>query len=195
MSINLFNIPLLEETDEGEAVCVICQEGLGTSLSYKLPECQHEYHVHCIVTWFRHRPSTEHYPSDGACPLCGNKGINHVDKKSKNWRACRYTGKGWDLRLRQVMNEGKKTDTPIQLKRAMNNYNKAQEVLKEKNSELIEFKKGIKNSPGIYSDTQKEYRKFREALWRAKAKLTQTREVLVNFPIVPIIIPLPVDIN
>ena len=196
MSLNIFNVPLLE--DENEDKCIICQEGLGTAPTYKLPECKHEYHTHCIVTWFRHRPSTESYPSDGSCPLCGNKGINHISKKGKgsrySWRN-RYSSKGWSMRIKEVIKAGEKEDAPKQLKKAIIEYKNAQENLKEKDNALKEFKKNLKNIPGIYSDTQKEFRKYRDARWRANSILNDKKEFLANFPIVPIIIPLPIDIN
>ena len=53
---NVFNIPLPEEDEEK---CVICQEELSNRQAYTLPECGHSFHTECIVTWFRHRPSSQ----------------------------------------------------------------------------------------------------------------------------------------
>ena len=35
---------------------------------YNLPECCHNFHTNCIMTWFR--------AGHNRCPLCNNKGIN-----------------------------------------------------------------------------------------------------------------------
>lgn len=83
MALNLFNVQLQEsDEDDGGEKCMICHEGLSTAPTYALPECKHTYHTHCIVTWFRHRPQegTLGSSSDGKCPYCGNRGINHIEE-------------------------------------------------------------------------------------------------------------------
>ena len=49
-------------------ICAICHENLGEENIYNLPECCHNFHTNCIMTWFR--------AGHDRCPLCNNKGIN-----------------------------------------------------------------------------------------------------------------------
>ena len=49
MAINPLGVNLLPENDEGEELCAICQDTLTGAPIYKLPECGHKFHTHCIV--------------------------------------------------------------------------------------------------------------------------------------------------
>lgn len=40
-------------------ICTICHEDLSANL-YSLPECDHTYHVNCIMRWFRSNHNTCH---------------------------------------------------------------------------------------------------------------------------------------
>ena len=73
--IDLYNINI-----NNNEVCMICREELSNAPVYKLPECGHQYHTHCIISWFRN--------GDSRCPYCGNNGINH--KECKNSRSSGY---------------------------------------------------------------------------------------------------------
>ena len=101
MALNIFNI----ET-EGDK-CVICQELLNKYQIYSLPECKHAFHTQCIVTWFRHRPSSENQDGpDGKCPCCGNRGINNKNKPKKQFT--RYGRYGWRHKRGELFNDKKK---------------------------------------------------------------------------------------
>ena len=102
---NVLNIPLPEENEEK---CVICQEELSNRQAYTLPECGHTFHTECIVTWFRHRPSSQdELLPDGSCPCCCNKGINYVFK-SRIWTRSRLKTEFYKSRYKMMCDEQKK---------------------------------------------------------------------------------------
>ena len=104
-SINPLNILLPENSDQ--PICVICQENLSDHPSYKLPECNHEFHTHCIVTWFRHYNFLESN-SDGRCPCCGNTGINNLSTNKKWYNRSIHTSLAEKTKLRFILKEAKK---------------------------------------------------------------------------------------
>ena len=78
-AINLLNI-----NPVGEDICTICQYNLGDKSNiYRLPECHHDFHTNCIVTWFR--------CGQNSCPLCGNKGINNGEGEDNPTHVARGT--------------------------------------------------------------------------------------------------------
>ena len=97
--VNPFQVQLPTEEEE-EDRCAICQEGLSTAQTYQLPECHHTFHTHCIVTWFRSRPSNNEgtwsdITQGGSCPCCGNRGINNQvnETKQRRYHRRRWTPK------------------------------------------------------------------------------------------------------
>ena len=63
-----------KEKKENTDICGICRESLADKQIYKLPECNHNFHTDCIISWFRTGYAT--------CPYCKGKGCE----------ACSYTG-------------------------------------------------------------------------------------------------------
>ena len=198
MSVNPFGVNLLPENDEGEEVCVICQDTLAGPPTYTLPECGHTYHTHCIVTWFRHRPSTEDYNGpDGRCPMCGNQGINHVSRRASRrrpWkRGC--PDEADKARFRLIMKEARKSDAPQELTKLINKHTAAKESLATAQAELKALKDKIKNENVNFAETNAQMRKLRIAYWDKEHLVRSTHQAITSFPIVPIIIPTPIDIN
>ncbi len=195
MALNLLDV-LLPNPEED--ICIICQEPLSTCQTYELPECKHKYHTHCIVTWFRHRPSSNDIqPTDGACPLCGNKGINYESPEITRRISGTYcpVGIAERSRLKLILREAKKTDAPKDLKKIVKKYNSTKKACSDIENEYALFKKKIKNEPGIYKDTQNSICNLRNKLWSKRRSLRAVEYQLAYFPIIPIIIPTPIDIN
>ena len=145
MSINPLNVELPTEENN---ICIICQEDLNTAQTYKLPECGHTYHTHCIVTWFRHSPACDGqgiYKEglDGKCPLCGNQGINNKKSiKTRRWRNPRnplYIAE--KERYNIVIKESKKPNAPKDLINLVKKMEKVTNELKEAENKNKEYKK------------------------------------------------------
>ena len=138
-AINPMNVLLPEDYDE--PICVICQESLSQYQTYKLPECNHEFHTHCIVTWFRHNNYTDNQ-QDGRCPCCGNAGINNNNnRQGRSWMKC---SKGEKSKLNFILKEGKKPNAPKILTDLISKYYKKQEQLNLCEEKKRDFKKTLK---------------------------------------------------
>jgi hypothetical protein len=182
-SINLHNLSL--DTDEE---CMICKESLNSAQTYKLPECNHIYHTHCITTWFRN--------GDSRCPYCGNKGINY--KKSDNKRSLRW---GWrnvkqhECRIQDLKLYAKKNNGPPLLLKHLKKLDEANKILKNRQNELKEFNEKVKTEKMLLSDGKKERYRVRTNRWNAESNINKIKQDIIDLHIVPIIIPTPIDIN
>lgn len=202
MSVNPLGVDLLPENDEGEEVCAICQDTLAGPPTYTLPECGHKFHTHCIVTWFRHRPSSQEYDCpDGRCPMCGNQGINNMGggrpraRRMRYWRGSRYHSEGEKARYRVIMREARKPDAPRDLTKLVKKHSMAKESHATAQADLKALKDKIKTEPVNYVETGAKIRKLRSECWRKARVVEGCQQAITWFPIVPIIIPTPVDIN
>ena len=200
MALNLFNVQLQESDEEdGGEKCMICHEGLHTAHTYALPECKHVYHTHCIVTWFRHRPTEDTMGSsaDGKCPYCGNRGINNIEDTpgstifSRYWR---LTGRDKE-NLKFIKKYSKKPNTSPLLKNLIKKANIQEQAFRDSKAEQTALKKSIKTELVNFNETKKKITALRQAQWRKSIALRKTHRAIARFPVIPIIIPLPIDIN
>lgn len=192
-AINPMNILLPEDYDT--PMCVICQDTLSEYPIYKLPECNHEFHTHCIVTWFRHNNLTG-TQLDGRCPCCGNTGINNFSDKIRGVsRWSRGFTEGEKYKFNLILKEAKKPDAPKLLTSLIEKYYKKEKRLKICEQEDKELRKSIKNEFVNYSFINKKRAQIRTRCWNARRAVNELKNDLLFFPIVPIIIPTPIDIN
>ena len=183
--INLHNLSLVEQE------CLICKEDITISQNYKLPECNHVFHTHCIVSWFRN--------GDSKCPYCGNKGINYIDNNylsSRNspllsWRRSRIN----NYKISQLKSYVKKTNSPLFLIKELKKLNSANKVLKLRNNELKAFNEKIKTDEMLYSKAIKEKNRLRNNKRMAENTILKIKQSICDLHIVPIIIPTVIDIN
>lgn len=194
-AVNIFDIDLNEKK------CVICSEYLNTAKTYKMPCCNREFHSHCIVTWFRHRPSNlESGKLGGNCPFCGDRGNNSssLDLHSM-WgytdRRGIMSNMAFNEKKRFLYNYCKKHNGPKQLSQLIEKYEKA---LKNKNlaeQELKDYKAYIKNNETSYSETNKKLKILRNNLWNKSGILSKSGNTLLAFNVIPIIVPQCININ
>ena len=199
MALNLFNVQLQESDEEdGGEKCMICHEGLSTAPTYALPECKHTYHTHCIVTWFRHRPQegTLGSSSDGKCPYCGNRGINHIGEEDNDtYRRYMCLTSYQRENLKFIKKYAKKPDAPKQLINLIKKVDIQEQALRDCKKVQTETKKSLKTELVNFSETKKKLTALRQSQWRKRIAIRKTQRAIAQFPIIPIIIPTPVDIN
>jgi len=178
-SINLFNLSL-----GSEDTCMICHESLTLFQKYKLPECNHEFHTHCVISWFRN--------GDSSCPYCRNKGINFTKTEHKY---------GWWERtadtpiFKELKKICKNKDCPQIL---INEFEKLNQLTNKYNlakKEIQEYQIFIKDNPTIYAISRKHVCKLRGAIYSAERAIRRHKRKIQELPIIPLIIPTPVDIN
>lgn len=182
-----------------EEECMICKENLYDKPFYTLPECQHSYHTHCLISWFRN--------GDSRCPYCGNKGINNKNStdNTKRFRLSRLNDISSyerqylsDLHKFAFNKKNINDKNAILLKDKFLSIKVLEDNLKENDKKYKEYKKYIKNTDVTvrYHETKKLLSTYRLKSWRLKKYIKLERyKLLDNSYIVPLIIPLPIDIN
>ena len=202
MSNNNFINPLdVQLQTEEEDICAICQENLSTSQTYKLPECHHNFHTHCIVTWFRMRPPSDdtlssYLAQGGSCPCCGNRGINNNTSTSRSrYRFGNYLGSYGKERLRYMRNYSKKPEAPKKLISLFKRYDEAKKNLALAREKKANFIKTLKTGLVNFHEMDKKRREATTWVWMAQRKINVLELEIVGFPVIPIIIPTPIDIN
>ena len=91
---------------ENHNICSICLDTVSNSEEYKL-ECNHIYHTHCIIDWFR--------KSTGNCPLCNhNPNILTNDSFYNGYSTKKLINERYQLIKRKKYN---KKNTSLELKK------------------------------------------------------------------------------
>lgn len=93
--------------------CSICLEKM--EHKYKIPECMHEFHNECLLTYFRISNNT-------SCPLCRN-----IHNSSGN--------------LKTVLNYARRKNANKKIITEVKKYRKLQQLEKEVKKEMTEFKR------------------------------------------------------
>lgn len=201
MAANIFDISIEEDK------CCICHELLSSAQIYELPECKHKFHTHCIVTWFRHRPSSQNYHTpDGKCPCCRNYGINNNNISPNNIntsQAARRYRLGWYYKPNQGFREKKRAlrnyekthNGPKQLTSVLTKWDKCKIAVKEAELNYKNFKDKLKTEQCSYIEADKTIKNLQRIIWQKRRLFRHASSVIADFPVVPIIIPTPIDIN
>ena len=197
-----FGLLDLSSDDDGGAPCPICRESLSREQTYQLPECKHEFHTRCITTWFRHRPLTGQgfrEAGDIGCPYCGNKGINTRSGVRPNY--CRYMGPQslasvlLRERLSLLRTEVKKVPSPKGLGRLLHRYDLSRAAHSQAREALQTYKRHLQEAPSDYAQASKGVRDLRRVVWTKARSYRAASACLYDYPIVPLIIPITVDLS
>lgn len=195
--------PLGVDLSQSEEICIICHDLLNTAPTYTLPECKHQYHTHCIVTWFRHKSSADYSNPygfsteiDGKCPHCGNTGVNNMTLQNGS----RYKHGGLMTRRDNVQYNinrdfGRRKDAPAVLTKEIDKLKTKENEFEEFKKEIKEFRKEIKENPVNYNETQQKLYSYNRKKWTMARGIARIKKRIASYPIVPLIIPKPVDIN
>tara|TARA_B110001452_G_scaffold267254_1_gene276436 strand:- start:2351 stop:2977 length:627 start_codon:yes stop_codon:yes gene_type:complete len=198
-SANNLLINLLNLQDNLSEECMICKDELSCYPCYKLPECNHEYHTHCLIAWFRN--------GDSRCPYCGNKGINNKSDNNNTrhtgFRRSRFYCTGTyeatyikDLRKFAHSKKNEKDINAIKLRKEFDKIKILEVSLKENNTNFSEFKKSLKNTDVNYCEAKKKMSNYRHIRWRIVKSINCEKFKLVNNSyMIPLIIPTPADLN
>ena len=205
MAVDVFNT-------HAEDVCAICHEALSGSPTYTLPECQHTFHVHCIVAWFRHASTTsidsQGRAVDAPCPYCMNRGINNgLDAEGSIAGAYGRYGI-WTPRRREAFRMRERmlkaflrspgaaaSEVKTVVESLLEALRKSRQNLADRRSRLAQLRKQLKEEPIPYNEANKLMRAARRKVWDANRDLSKKGVALLAIPVVPLIVPTPIDIN
>jgi hypothetical protein len=160
------------------------------------------------VTWFRHSGSYDYDHGhtqwgadevgcgDGKCPLCGNKGINNVSySTTKSNYYTSYLNKV-DINRFQINKKYiKKKDASKELQLLYSKLLDKQAKLNNIVSKEKEYKTLLKTKEVNYEETKKIMSTMRKSKWAANRGYNAIRKTISRLPIIPLIIPTPIDIN
>ena len=193
LAIDLLNLNINPDDE-----CMICKESLNDYPCYCLPECNHKYHTHCLISWFRN--------GDSRCPYCGNNGINNkpenkISRRRKSYR-CRKVltenEKQFILDLKKFVNLKKNKDNPqnITILKKLDDIKKLEIKFNDLKKNYQEYKKNLKTESVNYEATRKTLRKYKTDIYNLKLKIRDKELNLIDYSyIIPLIIPIPIDIN
>ena len=193
LAIDLLNLNINPDDE-----CMICKESLNDYPCYCLPECNHKYHTHCLISWFRN--------GDSRCPYCGNKGINNKPENKISTRRRRVRPRAiltendnqYILDLKKFINLKKNKDNPqaIKILKQLDDIKKLEIKFNNLKKEFQEYKKNLKTEPVNYETTRKTLRKYKTDIYNLKFKIRDKQLILIdNSYIIPLIVPIPIDIN
>ena len=168
----MISIDPYNQKKNNENNCLICHDKLCNENSHKL-ECNHEYHVDCIISWFR--------SGNINCPYCNatpeNCNINYENYYySKNEIMQKYL---------IIKKYSKKKECPVFLKKKIESIIKNENKLEEIKNQIKE----INNEVGTYSDIVKKHRTLKSNLWnKSRIILKKKRELISTVNIIPLTI-------
>lgn len=181
--INLLDVDL----DVTGEKCMICQDTLSCATIYKLPECGHEYHTHCVVAWFRN--------GDSRCPYCGNKGINHKETDSQRIRRRYFCYRENEFKISELRKFSKTKDAPKLLVKRFAELDALNKTLSDKLDGQKKFLERIKVTLTNFKEVEKERKSWRNKIFNTRQSIQNKKLSIANMHIVPLIIPIPVDVN
>ena len=171
-------------------ICAICHEVLGNDI-YNLPECTHNYHTNCIMTWFRAGHNT--------CPLCNNEGINATNKEAND----HINNVSWQQNQRylflykEISKNSKRKNAPVKIKKAVEKVVKYQKKFNDFKKESIVWKKSIPENTTVRQIILKNS-KYRQRKWQM-ARVLRNKKRMIGYlydssHVVNIIIPQKIDV-
>lgn len=156
--------------------CPICTEDLHENDCYILPECDHMFHIDCIMSWFR--------AGNNRCPYCNNPGEgNKKDESNDNYHFSNYfSGEMIKQRVKLIKRHIKKNEE------LQNDPDLA--VLLKKQNEIItkikennEKNKIIQNKDGTFKELKNEANKLRRRGWDLNSSLRKVNNKIAAYPI------------
>ena len=150
--------------------CAICLDTITDSPLHALPECGHNFHVNCIVTWFRSGRSN--------CPLCkGERGP---------WSGDSYIQSA-DSRFRLLRRMSNWKNPPPILKELFSDYFRARGALKCRRRRLDKYRA---TACGNFADIGKEIRRKERAIRRREIQLDDVKDEICSISVDQIVIPI-----
>jgi hypothetical protein len=187
-AINILNI-----TVNANEECMICKDELQCGQCYTLPECNHTYHKHCLISWFRN--------GDSRCPYCGNKGINNKNNDTlRNVRGKYFTTvyeaqMSSDIKKYVYLKKNDANKKCLETRKQFEKIKVLEENYKIEAQKLRELQQSLKETPAIYSEAKKNIMSYRSKKWKITRQIRLEQMKIVNTSyIIPLIIPLSVTI-
>jgi hypothetical protein len=187
-AINILNINVNDNEE-----CMICKDELVCGQCYTLPECNHTYHTHCLISWFRN--------GDSRCPYCGNKGVNNTNNETLRKVRGKYFTTIYESQMLADIKKYiylKKNDNNkrcIDTRKQFEKIKALEENYKIETQKLRDLQQSLKETPALYSEAKKNIMCYRSKKWKIARQIrVEHLKIINNSYIIPLIIPLSVTI-
>ena len=99
--------------------------------------------------------------------------------------------------LKTFLRSPGKTPVGIQreIGRTLETLKKARIRAKERQAYMMDLRKSLADNPLPYNEANKQMRQAQRAVWEANRQVSKKGHALLAIPVVPLIIPTPIDIN
>jgi hypothetical protein len=188
-AINILSININNVNEE----CMICKDELQCGQCYTLPECNHTYHTHCLVSWFRN--------GDSRCPYCGNKGINNTNNDSLRHVRGKYFTTIYekqmlaDIKKYIFLKNNDNNKRCIETRKQFEKIKVMEENYKNESNKLRELQQSLKETPTLYCEAKKNIMYYRSKKWKIARQIrVEHLKIINNSYIIPLIIPMSVSI-
>jgi len=126
-----------------DTCCSICLNDFGTEkLCYTLDECDHKFHIACIMPWFR---------KSSKCPNCRDNTV---------FDANQIPAYMWQWRARELRKISRRKNAPIELKNIVNKIKEIEIKQTEHRAKTAEFKKTNKEILQTMSKLRRDHWKL-----------------------------------
>jgi len=175
--------------------CSICLGNI-TNNVYTIPECDHKFHINCIMTWFRlgHK----------CCPLCRHNGINNANNSS-NFSLTHISNElsqfSWIYRKKLLNDDYKKMrifsrkkDAPKHLKKKVAKLKRMEQKMKNISKEIRDFRNS-KQPELTVSQVITKIRRIKGRHWKLKRNIKNLKQFIgLTNPEIQIIIPVKIEV-
>jgi len=146
------------DIEEAE-ICSICQDVMNNG-QYTVPECEHKFHIDCIIAWFRSGHERAH-----SCPICRLKSSSS-----------QYHENNDDIFsvINSVKRISRDKNAPLELKNAYKEYREIENQWKSSVKRSNDALKVMKQTPEY-----KEYTKIRKNSLYVRNKLNNSLQNLL----------------
>lgn len=142
-----------------ENVCPICRESIETNL-HSL-SCGHNFHVNCVVEWFRNSPT---------CPMCRSQPETYISRDAKHARS------------NFIKSFSRRKDAPKQLKKLVEKLTKTKRRERQRQKMHTEWKKTV---DGIkFKELSKIDNKLRRSKYTFFRTIRRLETEISEYPIV-----------
>ena len=171
ITIDLFNTCESVNSD----LCLICHDNIDSEQNYTL-ECNHKYHVECIINWFRSGHQN--------CPYCNAHPTLSNDDYSIYGDGF-YSKKQLEINYKIIKNYTRRKECPEKLRKKVNTITKNQNELKD----LQTQKSNLYKQTGVFTELNKKHRSLSTKIWQKMSRITMLKKSIVNMVnIVPVTI-------
>ena len=166
----------MEPNPEPET-CAICLSGYTDDDSKNTLSCDHTFHGHCIIQWFRQATSR------GQCPLCNDNPYSGATGQDPYDHYLYYYNRDFiNERCILLKRVSRRKDAPKQLVASVQKLKKLEEEHKELKKEEREFKKTDE-----YKEFRKKHTSLNQKVWRKRERVrSQIDHIVAQYPTIHI---------